>query len=171
MSKTSELLNECKRQSESCLFTSTALYAWLRSTRRLKSAFIVGPILLGGFAGWQLMVDASPAWRTTAGICALLSGLLPTIHAALRIDRNVDDTALAAAVFKNLQDRFRQAALIGSRKSYAEFEMEFRALMDRMEKAQEGSVTAPERFFRQAQAKVKKGDYAFEVDLEEESTP
>jgi len=75
-----------------------------------------------------------------------------------------------AGEFKNLQDRFRQAALISSQKPFAEFDADFQSLMKRLETARSQSYTAPEWCFKRAQAKIKAGDYAFEVDVKEEET-
>jgi len=72
---------------------------------------------------------------------------------------------IEASEFKNLQDRFRQAALVSSKKAFADFESEFRELFERLEKARSYSLTPPEWAFWLAQRKVKSGDYDFDVDL------
>ena len=40
-----EIIDECKRQEESCLYTSTALFSWQKEVRKLRVAFIVIPII------------------------------------------------------------------------------------------------------------------------------
>lgn len=49
---------------------------------------------------------------------------MPTIYTALKVDGQIDQCVRLAAEFTNLRDRFRQAALIASTKSLADFEAE-----------------------------------------------
>src|SRR5438045_3265633 len=135
-SKNAELALECKRQQESCLFTSTALFIWLRHMRILRVLFLIVPLILGSLAGWQLLKQSHlESAKLITSICAFLAGLLPTIYAALKLDDHLAECQHLAGEFKNLQDRFRQAALISSRKSFAEFELDVRPLIERLEKA------------------------------------
>jgi hypothetical protein len=166
MSKQLELALECKRQSENCLYTSTSLFIWLRCLRALEIIFIVVPLLMGFLAGWELVTSSNIRWvRVLASLCAFLAGLLPVIYAALKFDDRLDRCMELAGEFKNLQDRFRQAALVSSRKPFEEFEADFRPIMDRLESARSHSYTAPEWCFKKAQKKVKSGDYTFDIDL------
>jgi hypothetical protein len=98
-------------------------------------------------------------------ICAFLAGLLPAIYTALKLDDHLDESKHLAGEFKNLQDRFRQAALVSSRKPFAEFEADVKPLIDRLEQARATSLTAPEWCFKRAQKKIKKGDYDFDLDM------
>lgn len=169
MSKSADLVIECKRLSEACLYTSTSLFEWLKSRRRVKTFFTVTPLALGGFAGWRLLTESDlESVKLIVSAFAFLAGLFPTIYAALKFDDQLSNAGVAAAEFKNLQDRFRQAALIGSKKPFVEFEKDFAALMDRLEAARQGSLTPPESFFQVARRKIKAGDYEFEVDIQEE---
>ena len=43
-------INECRRQEESCLYTSTALYEWVKFLRVLRMVFVVAPIVFGAVA-------------------------------------------------------------------------------------------------------------------------
>lgn len=165
-SKTTELALECKRQSESCLYTSTALFIWLRFMRGMRIVFLIVPLVLGSLAGWQLLKQVDAAKLFTS-VCAFLAGLLPTVYAALKFDDSLSECKRLSGEFKNLQDCFRQAALVSSRKPFAEFEKDVSRLMDRLEKARAVSYTAPEWCFAAAQRKVKKGDYDFDVDAKE----
>lgn len=172
--KARELIRECERQAESCLYTSTSLFIWLRSRRRWKAFFTVTPLVLGTVASWQLLTSSDlESVKVFVSVCAFLAGLMPSIYSALKFDDSLEDCQRAAAEFKNLQDRFRQVAFVSSRKSFAEFENDFGALQTRLEQAREGSLTPPERFFKAAQAKVKSADYTFDVDLadDEEQRP
>jgi len=163
--KTEQLIQECKRQSEGCLYTSTSLFIWLRTLRLLKVVFIIAPLVLGSLAGGKLLLGNPTDARAFSAICAFFAGLLPSIYAALKYDDRLKECTLLASEFKNLQDRFRQAALVASQKPFAEFEAHFNELMNRLELARKPSFTAPEWCFRKAQKKVKKADYHYDVDI------
>lgn len=170
MAKIPQLVQECKREHENCLYTSTALYELQKSVRLWRRVFVIVPLILGGLAGWTLLADASfPGATGLQSTFALLAGLLPTVYTALKLDESESVIEANASEFKNLQDRFRQAALIGSQKSFADFEAEFRELMDRMEQARCRGVVIPDRFFKRGQAKVQGGQYDFDVDLGEDA--
>src|SRR6267154_1729057 len=134
-SKNMELAVECKRLSESCLYTSTALFIWLRWVRCAKIVFIVVPLMLGSLATWDILtgVDLKSVKVFTA-VCAFLEGLLPTIYSALKFDDHLEECKHLAGEFKNMQDRFRQAALVSSRKPFPDFEKDVEPLMLRLEK-------------------------------------
>lgn len=165
-----KLIEECENEEESCLYTSTTLYFWLRSVRLWRRVFVVAPIVLGSFAGWSLLDRPDIEWLTwiTAG-CAFLAGLIPAIYEALKMDVHIDDIARHAAELKNLQDRFRQAGTVTSRGPFEDFKAEFERLMERMEKARETSITPPERFFGKARKKIKAGHYAFDAEEKRKS--
>jgi hypothetical protein len=166
VSKNSELALECKRLSESCLYTSTALFIWLRWVRAVKVSFIVVPLMLGSLATWNVLtaLDLKSA-KVFTSVCAFLAGLLPTVYAALKFGDHLEECKHLAGEFKNLQDRFRQAALVSSRKTFGDFEKDVELLIQRLEKARSSSFTAPEWCFRAAQKKIKTGDYEFDVDV------
>jgi len=165
-SKNAELALECKRLSESCLYSSTSLFIWLRFARVIKIVFIVAPLVLGSLATWKLLTGNDLAGvKAFTAVCAFLAGLLPSIYAALKFDDHLDEASHLASEFKNLQDRFRQAALVSSRKPFPEFEADVAPHLERLEQARAASFTAPEWCFRRAQKKIKKGDYDFDLDL------
>jgi len=165
--KAAGLVTECKRQVENCLYTSTAFFIWLRLLRYVRLFFIVTPLVLGSAASWKLLTHSDlQTVKLFASVCAFFAGLLPTIYAALKFDDTLEQVKKAAAEFKNVQDRFRQVAIISSKKPFAEFEADFNAVMGRMEAARSPSLTTPEVIFKWAQRKVKSGDYTFDVDLE-----
>jgi len=142
---------------------------WLKYLRAIKTLFIVLPLILGSFASWKLLTTSDvEAVKVLTAVCSFLAGLLPSIYSALKWDQNLDTVSRLAAEFKNLQDGFRQAALISSRKPFGEFEADFKQLFARLEEARKPSLTPPEWIFKRAQAKVKSGDYTFDVDIEEE---
>lgn len=156
---------ECRREEESCLYSSTTLYIWLRSVRRWRSTFIAAPIVLGGIGSWAVLKgthDPTVTWFTAA--CSLLAGMFPAIFKALELDQQVADLSHQAAQFKNLQDRFRQTANFTTIDSLDDAEQKFEELMNQLEEIRSNSSTPPERFFRAAQSKIAKGDYNFLVD-------
>lgn len=163
--KTAQLIQECKRQSESCLYTSTALFIWLRTLRGLKVFFIIAPLTLGSIASGRLLLGNFDNAKIVAAICAFFAGILPSIYSALKYDDRLKECASLASEFKNLQDGFRVAALVYSEKSFEEFEARFCELVQRLEKARSVSFTAPEWCFKMAQRKIKGGDYHFDVDI------
>jgi hypothetical protein len=164
--KLRNLAVECRREEESCLFTSTSLFIWLRCLRVLRVLFAVVPVTLGSLASWNLLTASPDATvKTFAAICSFLAGLLPTLYLALKLDGHVEDTAQLAAEFKNLQDRFRAAALVTAKKSFDALETEHRYLMERLEEARKKSITPPECCFLLARRKINKGHYTFDVEL------
>jgi hypothetical protein len=164
--KTDELVQECRRLSESCLYTSTAFFIWLLKLRWWRGFFIAAPLVLGGFATGRLLFWAdSDKARIISAVAAFAAGLLPSIYSALKLDDKLRECTNAASEFKNLQDRFRQAAQVAAHKPVSEFEKQFDDLMTRLETARKPSITPPERIFKAAQKKVKGGDYTFDVDI------
>src|SRR5258708_2790842 len=123
MEPTEELTLECKRQAESCLYTSVALFIWLRTLRTARILFIIVPLIEGSLASGRLL--SSGGHSGFLAFCAFFAGVLPTVYAALKLDRHLRVCSDLASEFKNLQDRFRQAALLGPSKSFAEFEKQF----------------------------------------------
>ena len=168
--RTATLIAECRRQEESCLYTSTTLFEWLKSLRWWRIAFVVVPIVLSSLATWQLLAKR-PGYEWITGTCALLAGLIPATYKALRFDVSLDTLEKHAYQFKTLQDRFRQAANITALSGFDELKAEFANLMDRMDAARAASLTAPERFFRKAQKKISAGHYAFTVDAQKNLPP
>jgi hypothetical protein len=130
--------------------------------------FIAAPLVLGSLASWKLLTGVDlPTVRVFTAVAAFLAGLLPSIYSTLKFDDHLDESKHLAAEFKNLRDRFRQAALVSSRKSFPEFEADVKPLIDRLEQARAASFTAPEWCFKLAQKKIKTGDYDFDVDIKD----
>lgn len=160
-----ELAKECMRRCESCLYTSTSLFGWLKFLRWMKILFAGLPLIFGSLAGWHILLNSpEPYIQYTTAICSFLAGLLPSIYLALKLDDHLDDCKFLAGEFKNLQDAYRQAALVSRHKQFEVFEEEVGKLNERLEKARAESVTPPEFFFERAQKKVKSGDYSFDLD-------
>jgi hypothetical protein len=153
------VIAECLRQEESCLYTSTTLYIWLRRVRRQKQFFVAAPIILGGLAGLSLLKDFAPEW--ISAILAFLAGLLPALADSLSIQTSVDETTRLASEFKAMQDRFRRTARIIAPHDLDAAENALSELMDRMDVARSTSITPPEWAFAKAQAKIKAGHYNF----------
>lgn len=159
--KIERLVEECKRQEESCLYTSVSFFIWLRCVRWLNRAFIVAPIICGGLASWKILQQESVV---LPAIFALGAGLLPAIYKAMDFTGSVKSIAMLAGEFKNLQDRFRQAGQVYALGDEDAFVKQFESLMRKLEDARKWSITPPEWCFKLAQRKIKSGDYDFAVD-------
>lgn len=159
-----ELTRECKRQEETCLYTSTTLYIWLREARLWRAVFIITPIVLGAIASWSIIQNPEVPWMVWLSATAgLLAGLAPAIRDALNLDLHVDEISLHAAQFKALQDKFRLAANLGSDRNKEAIE-EVRGLLEQLDDVRKFSITPPERCFSKAQKKINAGDYEFSID-------
>ncbi len=163
--RTQNLIAECKRQEESCLYTSTALFEWLKCLRWWKRVFVIAPIILGALATWPIF-SQRPDLEWFTGACALLASLAPAVYKALDLDVSLDMLTRHAHLFKILQDRFRQAWRVRALGSLDDFNKEFDRLMDQMDTARSSSLAVPERFFKKGQAKIQSGHYDFSVDRE-----
>src|SRR5216684_238416 len=106
--RTRNMIDECKRMEESCLYTSTTLFEWLKCLRFWRAFFVVIPIILGGVATWPLLAHQDD-YKWVTGACALLAGLAPAVYKSLDFDVSLNQIAKQANQFKILQDRFRQA--------------------------------------------------------------
>lgn len=160
-----QLALECMRRSESCLYTSTSFFGWIRFLRWMKVLFAIVPLILGSLAGWNILVSSSiNSIQYFTAISSFLAGLLPSVYLALKLDDHLESGKHLASEFKNLQDAYRQAALVSRHKPFEQFETEVNALNNRLEKARVESMTPPEIFFKIARWKIKAGDYSFDVD-------
>ena len=161
--RTRNMIDECRRMEESCLYTSTTLFEWLKCLRFWRAFFVVIPIILGGVATWPLLAHRDD-FKWVTGVCALLAGLAPAIYKALDFDVNLNGIAQYAHVSKTLQDRFRQAWRVTALGPFEDFTKEFDDLMTRKDAARASSLTAPERFFSKARRKIEAGHYDFSID-------
>ncbi len=162
-SKALAIAKEARRQEESCLYTSTSLYLWLRRVRLQNTIFIVAPIVLGALAGFSILKDFFPDWVTAT--LTLLASLFPALANGLKIQTSIEEIAANAAAFKSLQDRFRQLAEITAPSDYERAQIELNELIDKMDIARANSITPPERYFNKAREKIEAGDYSFSVDI------
>jgi hypothetical protein len=169
--RTRALIDECKRQEESCLHTSTSFYEWVKSLRLWRVVFVIVPIVLGVMVPFLKKESVSTDWQPLVGaaatICAILAGLATAIYKALDLDVNLDTVTKHAQQFKVLQDRFRQTWRVTALGPLEDFKKEFDDLMARMDAARGTAPTAPERFFGIAQKKIKVGHYTFASDRTE----
>ena len=159
------LRKECYRLVDSCLYTSTSLFIWLRFCRAGKVFFILAPLVFGSLSTWSVLTHSSDTHlRNATALFSFLAGLLPALYAALKLDHHLDQCCKLAGEFKNLQDRFRQAGDISYHKSFLEFSVDVEPLFKRMERARAQSYTPPEWCFKLAQKKINRGDYTHTVD-------
>jgi hypothetical protein len=168
--RTQNTIDECRRQEESCLCTSTSLFEWLKYLRLWRAFFVIAPIILGGLSTWPLLTHRDE-YKWFTGVCALLAGFSPAIYKALDFDVSLKLIAQHAHEFKILQDRFRQAWRIASLGPFPDFKKEFDELMTRMDAARAASLTPPERFFKKAQSRIDAGHYDFAVDAKGSAVP
>jgi hypothetical protein len=154
------LKKQCSELRERCLYTSGSLYIWIRVLRQIRIGFIIVPIVLGGFAGWNLL-KSEAGYPTIAATFALLAGILPAVYSALKLDDHLQLAAKLAGEYKNLEIWFGVLEAVSSLKPFAEFEAEFKEAMKRLEAANAHAYTAPEWCFKRAQKKIKAGDYSF----------
>jgi hypothetical protein len=159
-----QLIDECRRQEESCLYTSTALFEWVKVLRRWKIFFVVAPIVLAGLAT-GLPTDLRPGLGWLIGTCTLLAGIATAVYKALDLDVSLEVISKQANQFKVLQDGFRQAWRIRASVGIDDLRDRFDALMEQLNALRLSSLPPPERYFRKAQAKVKSGDYDFSADI------
>ncbi len=110
----------------------------------------------------SVLQEENYVWVTAT--FALLAGMIPAVYEALDFKVNVDDISSLAAEFKNLQDRFRQAAEIESVKEENCLGDHVELLLQRLEMARGRSITPPEWCFKEARKKIKAGHYDFLAD-------
>ena len=158
-----EVRVEALRQEENCLYTSTAMYRWLTTVRWQQRLVLVSPILLAAAASYSYSREVFPAWALA--LVALFATLIPSIAKALDIETQVKDLKDAAGEYKNLQDRFRQLANIGSVENVEAAEARLSELMDRLDAVRAKSLVVPQRHFESAQKKIKSGAYDFTADI------
>jgi hypothetical protein len=161
--RTQNMIDECKRMEESCLYTSSTLFEWLKCLRFWKVVFVLTPIILGGLATWPLLAHQDD-YKWVTGICALMAGMSTAVYKALDFDVSLTSIAQYAHVSKTLQDRFRQAWRVTAMGPFDDFKKEFGELMTQKDAARASSLTAPERFFLKARKKIDAGHYSFAID-------
>ena len=165
--RTKNLIVECKRLEESCLYMAITIFEWVKSLRSWRAAFVIFPIIFGSLAAW-LLFSKQHNMEWFAGVCALLAGLAPAVYKGLNFDISLDVLWKNAQQLKTLQDRFRQARSVTALGCFDEFQSEFAALMNDMDAARASSPTPPNRFCKKAQMKISEGHYNFGDDQAEE---
>jgi hypothetical protein len=158
-----EIAAEALRQMESCLYTSTMIFSWLRRVRWQHKAITIAPIVLTALAGFGYL--KSVLGPEAVAVIAFLATLIPSIAEALNIQTHVDELKTSAASYKSLQDRFRQLARIDALGDVDQARAKLAELMDRMDVVRSSSITPPQRYFEDAQATIKAGHYDFSVDI------
>ena len=157
------IADECRRQEESCLYTSTALFEWVKFLRVWKVGFVITPIVLAGIAtGFPAQLRPDYGW--IAAICTMFAGITMAVYKALDFDVSLTQVSKQANQYKVLQDAFRQAWRIHASGDAGALAAHFKTLMERLDSLRLSSLPPPERFFKRAQAKVSSGDYDFSAD-------
>lgn len=153
---------ECERQSESCLYTSTSIYIWLRRVRFTRFVFILTPLILSAVAGLGLTKFNFDNYVIV--LLVFVASLFPALHAALKIETSIDQIAREASRYKAFQDKFRQISKISISQGTAVALKDFENCMNEFESVRATSITVPERYFKLAQKKITDGDYKFSID-------
>lgn len=164
-----EIVKEGLRQTESCLWTSTSMFIWLRRVRWQHTAVTLIPIVLTAVAGLSYVRDLAPAW--VVALVAFLATLIPSVAKALDFETRVEELKRASAEFKALQDRFRKLARITALRDVDKAETELGDLLDRMDAVRALSITPPQKYFDLAKKQIEAGHYDFTVDLPTGDTP
>jgi hypothetical protein len=160
-SATQELIDECNRQFENCRDTAVSFTIWLRTLRWTRTFCLVAPVIFGALATWQVLTGSFPI---LTAVLTFLTTVIPPAYKASGIEASIQDYQALAGEFTNLRDRFRQAALISSKKSFAEFEADTTPLIERLEKARSRTLTPPDWYFKLARRKIEAGDYTHDYD-------
>ena len=158
------IVAECKRQEESCLYTSTMLYIWLRTVRLKRRIFVSAPIVLSGVAGLAMAKGFLPLWAIV--LLTFLAGLFPALERALKLETDVEQIAGQAGQYKALQDRFRRIANIDALDETPVARAALEEAMASLDQVRAASITPPERYYAKAKKKIERGDYKFAVDDE-----
>ena len=158
---TEALARECRELSlNTCLYTSATFFVWLRILRTTRIVLTAAAVICGALATWKALKHE---YELMMAVFALLAAVIPPLQRSLGLDAEIDKYARLAGEFKNLQDRFRRAADIGSQKPFAEFEAEAKELFDRLDKARMPSATPPQLCFYIARWQIQRGYYTPDV--------
>lgn len=155
---------ECRRQEESCLYTSTMLYIWLRVVRLKRRIFVSAPIILSGIAALALAKEFLPLWAIV--VLTFLAGLFPALERALKLETDVEHIAGQAGQFKALQDRFRRIATIDALDQPSAARSALEDAMASLDQVRAASITPPERYYLKAKKKIERGDYSFAAEAQ-----
>lgn len=151
------IVQECKIQAESCRYTAAALYEWLAEASFRNKLWNAVPILLGALASYGFLSNAFPIF---ASFLAMLAGLLPSIYEKLELNAHTSEILAQAGQYKNLENRFKQAASITALDDDPEsLRVEFSALMRVAEDVRARPLVIPEKHFQAGRAKVQDGRY------------
>jgi hypothetical protein len=167
---TVELAKEAMRRSESCLYTSSALFIYQRRLDHYRSAFTVIPIIVGSVATAKFFVP-SPGYEWVTPALAFVGGLLPLVARAMKIEDRYNTSKSLGGAYKNLQDRFRHAAIVTAKEGFPILKKEMTSLMKKHDALRAKGFITPEWCFTEGQAKVQKGDYDFDVDVALQDDP
>jgi len=160
-----ELIKECKRQEESCLYTSTSLFICLRCLRSVKVLLVALPLIFGSLASSKLLIPQEvEKSHPVFALLSFLAAIIPSLYVALKFDERLEECVRLSAEFNILHHDFRYAANVYATKSTTDFEAHVSELRTRLAEARKASFTAPEWCFKRAQKKISSGDYSFSED-------
>jgi hypothetical protein len=155
--QTDALVAACKERAQNtCLYTSTTFFIWLRLLRTARNVLAALSVILGAIAAWKVLKQE---YELVMAVCALLAAIIPPLQRALGLDAAIERYTKLGAEFKNLEGRFLLAAQVTSLKPFSEFEAEVLQLLKRLDDARLASATPPQFCFWLARHQIKKGHY------------
>lgn len=155
-SKTLQAL--CEEKRVRCLYTSTTFLTWLKSLRFIRTILIIAPIIFGAVASWSLLKGQS-GLEVIAAIFALLAGVVPAVYSALKFDEFLPSAAQLAGEYKNLELSFGDLAKMCTYKPVNEVQSDYDRLLERLQRANSQSFTAPEWCYQRAKRKIEAGEH------------
>lgn len=156
MTQTDALVRECKRQEESCQYTAAALYSWLGAAKWKNRGLNALPIIFGTLASFAALKQSMPY---LASFLAMVAGLLPAIYEKLSLQALTDEILTQAGQYKNLENRYRQAAEIVSSEGLEALKAEVASLTRQIEDLRARPIPIPERHFLAGREKIQAGHY------------
>lgn len=151
------IVQECKIQAESCQYTAASLYKWLAQAKRKNKLWNAVPIIFGALASFSFLQDFSPF---LSSFLALVAGFLPSVYEKLELQEHTDEILSQAGQYKNLENRFKQAAnIIALDPNPDALKTEFTALMRQIEDVRARPLVIPDKHFQAGRKEVKDGRY------------
>ena len=100
---TARLVEECAREEESCLYTSTAFYIWLRWLKGFRAALWVGAAVGSGLAASHIL-QGDPAFKVTMAFAALAGVCCRALAARSSLMRQFRITLLPQVASKTCRE-------------------------------------------------------------------
>jgi hypothetical protein len=90
------LIAECEREEESCLYTSTSFYVWLRTLKMIRAAlWVFGAV--GSIVSANSILRGQQGYPIILASLAIAGVLMPGLIKAVQLDTAIRDYAGAAS--------------------------------------------------------------------------